>query len=198
MSPWLGLVLLTIFQGLTAIQLTISEGEGATPIIPLTFLLLAGVMWLYFLVLRATGRVGFEMETIAFFLSTLSLAVTCSSNTGALFKQFLCVVLGLVLFLIDIRIVRDLDRTREIRWVMAGAAIVLLSLTVVLYAAGLTEAKYGAANWLSIGGVSVQPSEIAKICYIFAGAATLDRLFRKRNLGCSSSSPACAWPAWPI
>ena len=182
-SPWLGLVLLTIFQGLTAIQLTISEGEGATPIIPLTFLLLAGVMWLYFLVLRATGRVGFEMETIAFFLSTLSLAVTCSSNTGALFKQFLCVVLGLVLFLVLGIFLRDLDRTREIRWVMAGAAIVLLSLTVVLYAAGLTEAKYGAANWLSIGGVSVQPSEIAKICYIFAGAATLDRLFRKRNLG---------------
>ena len=43
--------------------------------------------------------------------------------------------------------------------------------------------KYGAANWISIGGFSFQPSELAKICYIFAGAATLDRLFRKRNLG---------------
>ena len=96
-SPWLGLVLLTVFQVLTALQLTISEGENATAMIPLTFLLFTGVMWLYFLVLRATGRVGFEMETIAFFLSTLSLAVTCSSNTGALFKQFLCVVLGLSL-----------------------------------------------------------------------------------------------------
>ena len=30
--------------------------------------------------------------------------------------------------------------------------------------------------------MSFQPSEIAKICYIFAGAATLERLFRKRNL----------------
>ena len=36
-SPWLGLVLLTIFQVLTAIQLTISEGENATIFIPLTF-----------------------------------------------------------------------------------------------------------------------------------------------------------------
>ena len=182
-SPWLGLVLLTVLQVLAALQLIISEGENATVVIPLTFLCLSGVMWFYFLTLRALRRVGFEMETIAFFLSTLSLAVTCSSNTGALFKQFLCVVLGLVLFLVLGIFLRDLDRTREIRWVMAGAAIVLLSLTVVLYAAGLTEAKYGAANWLSIGGVSVQPSEIAKICYIFAGAATLDRLFRKRNLG---------------
>ena len=30
--------------------------------------------------------------------------------------------------------------------------------------------------------MSFQPSEIAKICYIFAGAATLERLFHKRNL----------------
>ena len=182
-SPWLGLVLLTIFQVLAAIQLTISEGEKATAMIPLTFLLLTGVMWLYFLVLRALRRVGFEMETIAFFLSTLSLSVTCSSNTGALLKQFLCVVIGLALFLILGVFLRDLDRAKQIRWLMAGGAIVLLSLTVVLYAAGLTSAKYGAANWLSIGGISVQPSEIAKICYIFAGSATLERLFRKRNLG---------------
>ena len=47
----------------------------------------------------------------------------------------------------------------------------------------LGQVKFGAANWISIGGMSLQPSELAKICYIFAGAATLDRLFRKRNLG---------------
>ena len=55
-SPWLGLVLLTVFQALTALQLTISEGENATVMIPLTFLLLTGVMWLYFLTLRALRR----------------------------------------------------------------------------------------------------------------------------------------------
>ena len=33
-----------------------------------------------------------------------------------------------------------------------------------------------------MGGISFQPSEIAKICYIFAGSATLERLFRRRNL----------------
>ena len=178
-SPWLGLILLTVFQVLTAVQLTISEGENATAVIPLTFLLLTGVMWLYFLVLRACRQVGFEMETIAFFLSTLSLAVTASSNTGALLKQFLCVAMGLAGFLVLGVFLRDLDRAKKIRWLMAGAAMALAAVTLL---PGVPT-QYGAANWLTIAGVSVQPSELAKICYIFAGAATLERLFRKRNLG---------------
>ena len=178
-SPWLGLILLTVFQVLTAVQLTISEGAGATAVIPLTFLLLTGVMWLYFLVLRACRQVGFEMETIAFFLSTLSLAVTASSNTGALLKQFLCVAMGLAGFLVLGIFLRDLDRAKKIRWLMAGAAIALAAVTLL---PGVPT-QYGAANWLTIAGVSVQPSELAKICYIFAGAATLERLFHKRNLG---------------
>ena len=41
---------------------------------------------------------------------------------------------------------------------MAAGAIGLLSLTVVLYLLGLTGTKYGAANWLTIAGISVQPS----------------------------------------
>ena len=61
---------------------------------------------------------------------------------------------------------------------MAAGAVVLLSLSLV---AG--HERYGAANWISLLGFSFQPSELAKICYIFAGAATLERLFRKRNLG---------------
>ena len=178
-SPWLGLILLTVFQVLTAVQLTISEGAGATAVIPLTFLLLTGVMWLYFLVLRACRQVGFEMETIAFFLSTLSLAVTASSNTGALLKQFLCVAMGLAGFLVLGVFLRDLDRAKKIRWLMAGAAMALAAVTLLPGVPTL----YGAANWLTIAGVSVQPSELAKICYIFAGAATLERLFHKRNLG---------------
>ena len=143
----------------------------------MAFLGLTAVMWLYFIILRLTGCVGFEMETIAFFLSTLSLAVTASSAPSALLKQFAAVVLGLSLFLVLGLFLRDLSRTRRIRWLMAAGAIGLLAVTLV---AGTT--KYGAANWITLGGLSFQPSEIAKICYIFAGSATLERLFHRRNL----------------
>ena len=134
-------------------------------------------MWLYYAALRATRCVGFEMETIAFFLSTLSLSITASSAQSSLFKQFLAILLGLALFLVLGLFLRDLSRVQKNRWLMAAAAIGLLGITLVI-----GNSKYGAVNWISIGGMSFQPSEIAKICYIFAGAATLERLFHKRNL----------------
>lgn len=176
-SPWLGLILLTVFQALTAVELMIGLGERATAAVPAAFLCLGAVMWAYFLFMRAVRRVGFEMETIAFFLSTLSLAVTASSNPGALFKQFAALLLGLGAFVALGVVLRDLERVKKLRWVMAGAAVALLLATLAL-----GTSKYGAKNWLALGPLSLQPSELAKICYIFAGAATLDRLFRRRNL----------------
>ena len=182
-SPWVGLFFLTIFQVLTAIQLMAAAGDDLPADVPGAFFCLIPVMWGYFLAMRAIHRVGFEMETIAFFLSTLSLAVTASSAPSALFKQLLALLLGLFLFVVLGVFLRDLDRVKSIRWLMAGGAIGLLGLTLVLGALGLSQAKYGALNWVTLGPLSFQPSELAKICYIFAGSATLERLFRKRNLG---------------
>ena len=176
-AMWPSFLWLTVFQVLACLQLIAAKGQEATAAIPLAFLGLTAVMWLYAAVLRATRCVGFEMETIAFFLSTLSLAVTASSAQGSLFKQFLAILLGLGLFLVLGLFLRDLSRVQKNRWLMAAAAIGLLGITLVL-----GQNKFGAVNWISIGGLSFQPSEIAKICYIFAGSATLERLFRKRNL----------------
>jgi cell division protein FtsW (lipid II flippase) len=46
----------------------------------------------------------------------------------------------------------------------------------------LSEELFGAKNWIIVAGHSLQPSEFVKIAYVFAGAATLDRLLRRRNL----------------
>lgn len=188
-----------MFQALTALQLTISEGENATVMIPLTFLLLTGVMWLYFLTLRALRRVGFEMETIAFFLSTLSLAVTSSSNTPALFKQFLCVVLGLALFLVLGVFLRNLDRAKKIRWLMAAGAIGLLSLTVVLYLAGPHRHQIWSgqlAEPLQALGAALGAGQ--NLLHLCRGSHPGPALPQAEPWACSSCSPACAWPVWPI
>ena len=143
----------------------------------LTVFQILTAMWLYAAALRLGRCVGFELETIAFYLSTLSLAVTASSAPGSLPKQLLAIVLGMGLFLALGLFLRDLERVEKRRWLMAAGAIGLLGITLVL-----GKAKFGATNWVTLGGISFQPSEIAKICYIFAGSATLERLFRRRNL----------------
>ena len=175
-SMWPSLLALTVFQVLAALQLLIGNLEERG-LYPLLMLGLTAVMWLYALTMRGTGSRGFELESIAFFLSTLSLAVTLSSAPGAVVKQLAAVVLG-VMFLVVLGIwLRDTARARRLRWLMAGLAMGLLLVTVVL-----GQTKYGAANWIILGSFSFQPSEIAKIFYIFAGAAGLERLFRRRNL----------------
>lgn len=174
---WGALVLLTLFQVMTALQLIIAAGDKATTAIPLTFLAFTAVCWGYFIVLRSFRRIGFEMETIAFFLCTLSLAVTGSGAPKELPKQLAAILMGLVIFLILGFFLRDLTRTQKVRWVMAAGAIGLLAITLLI-----GKEVYGAKAWIVIGSFSFQPSELAKICYIFAGAATLDRLFQKRNL----------------
>ena len=176
-AMWPSFLWLTVFQVLACVQQMIAAGESASPWIPICFTGLCAVMWLYLAVLRIGRCVGFEMETIAFFLCTLSLSITASSTPSGLSKQFVAIVLGLILFLTLGLFLRDLKRVQKIRWFMAAAAIGLLGMTLVF-----GKSKFGATNWISLGPLSFQPSEIAKICYIFAGSATLDRLFRKRNL----------------
>ena len=78
-AMWPSFLWLTVFQILTAVQLTVAAGEEASPLIPSCFLILTVFMWLYAAILRLGRCVGFELETIAFYLSTLSLAVTASS-----------------------------------------------------------------------------------------------------------------------
>ena len=174
---WGSLVLLTLFQVLTAVQLIIAGGSEASVTIPLTFFVFTCVCWGYFIFMRLFRRIGFEMETIAFFLCTLSLAVTGSTVPDEMPKQLIAILMGMTVFLILGFFLRDLTRAQKVRWFMGATAVGLLAITLLI---GSSEG--GAKAWLRLGSLSLQTSEIAKICYIFAGAATLDRLFNKRNL----------------
>ena len=176
LSPWPSLIALTIFQLMTVMQLKISLDTDYSQRITVAFAGLTILMWVYVIVLRSFKRKGFEMETIAFFLSTLSLAVTASKYPTGVLKQFIAIVAGVILFVGMCTVLRDLDRTKKLRRFMYIAAAVLLVFNLIF---GRT--LFGAANWVVIGGVSFQPSELVKLAYIWAGAASLDELMEKRN-----------------
>ncbi len=139
---WGSLVLLTLFQVLTALQLIVAAGENASVTVPLTFLTFTAVCWGYFIVLRSFRRIGFEMETIAFFLCTLSLAVTGSTVPDECPKQLVAILMGLAIFLVLGFFLRDLTRAQRVRWIMGAAAVGMLVITLLI---GSSEG--GAKAW---------------------------------------------------
>lgn len=169
------LLLLTLFQLLTAIQLILG---GCDPALELTaFGGLIGLEWALYLALRAFRRTGFEAETLAFFLCTMGLAVVSSSAPESLIKELLAIVAGVCVFLVVCWSLRDLERAKTVRYLAAVAGIGLLAFNLLL---GVE--KFGARNWIQLGGVSFQPSEFVKVCFIYVGASTLSRLMAKRNI----------------
>ena len=41
---------------------------------------------------------------------------------------------------------------------------------------------FGAKNWLTIAGFSLQPSELIKVAFIYVGATSLNRMFRSKSI----------------
>ena len=170
------LLLLTVFQALLTLS-CVRAASSAAPMVALAFGALALAQWCLYFLMRAMDRRGFEVETLAFFLSTLGMAVTASAAPDEIGKQMLLLLAGVGTFLLLGWWLRNLSRTAALRWFVAAAALGLLALNVVF---GTTV--NGASNWVRIGSFTFQPSELVKVAYIYAGAATLDRLYRRRNL----------------
>lgn len=174
--PGLTLCLLTIFQWLVCFSLVIGCREDYAAIM-LSFFALIGMEWVMFLGLKALRRSAFEAETLAFFLTTMGFAVVSTSAPSALKKEVLALAAGLIVFLFAGWSLRNLKRAKAIRYLASAAGIALLLLNLLL---GVE--KFGAKNWIQLGSFSFQPSELVKICFVYAGASTLERLIAKRNL----------------
>ena len=176
-SQGLTLLLLSIFQLLLALEYTqVTEGRAQMET-ALGFAFLILLEWCCYLLMRAMDRRGFELETLAFFLCTLGLAVSASSVPEEMPKQILMLLAGVLLYLFLGFWFRDLRRTKALRWPVAVAALGFLALNVAL---GVRA--NGASNWLDVGMFRLQPSEFVKLAYIYVGATSLDRLYRRRNL----------------
>ena len=168
------LVLLTVFQVLAGFQLTL---ETASVSVFTAFSLLIAIEWALYTFTKLLRRSGFEVETIAFFLSTLGLSVIASGSPEDMIKQLICIAAGIVVYLVICWALRDLERAKKLRYVAAAVGIMLLAVNLVL-----GEEINGARNWIKVGGFSFQPSELVKLCFIFTGASTLQRIMTKRNM----------------
>ncbi len=171
------LLLLSLFQCFCAVSyLMTCNGTGAGEIVTgFSGILIA--QWLLLFFYLCIKKPSFEVETLAFFLCTLGMAAIASVKPQETVKQLLAMVLGLTLFLSIGWALRDLERAKKMRYLAGLAGIGLLVITLVF-----GRSYHGAKNWLFIGGMSFQPSELSKVCFVFMGASTMDRILNKKNL----------------
>ncbi len=176
-ASFANVLLLSVIQCMCALAFLVNADEKSAPGILLGFggiLILQWALLAFYILIR---RPSFEVETIAFFLCTMGMAALATVAPREMSKQLVAMVLGIGAFLGIGWSLRDLERAKRVRYLASIAGIGFLVITLVFG----TE-YYGAKNWLIIGGVSVQPSELSKVCFVFAGASTMDRLMKKRNI----------------
>ena len=180
MKSWKLMLLITLFHFFMCVEAVFWQ-DGTNKYSPLVlFGCLAVAEWTFFFVSsKVLKRVSFELESLALFLTGVGVMLLVRQVERSAYVQLIAAVVGMALFCVILKFIEDPDRTSstKLRYGLMIAAVGLLGVSIVF-----GKITYGAANWIRIGGISLQPSEIVKIIYIFIGANTLDRLQTKKNL----------------
>ena len=171
------LLLLTLLQLMMVVGYVLGGAPADLPYILQGFGGILLTQWILLLFYTIIRRTSFEVETLAFFLCTLGMAAISSVKPAEAGKQLIAMVIGVVMFLVIGWSLRDLERAKRFRYLAVIAGLGFLAVTLVFG----TE-YYGAKNWLILGGMSLQPSELSKVCFVYAGASTMDRIMNKRNI----------------
>lgn len=100
--------------------------------IMLGFVLLVLLEWFCYFAMRSIRRTGFEVETLAFFLSSIGLSIIASSVPDEMFRQMIIVFAGVVAFFVLGWWLRDLDRTKTMRLPLAILSVLILGAVLVI------------------------------------------------------------------
>ena len=171
------LLLLSILQCLCCLGFLMGVPIEGYPPILLGFGSILVCQWLLLLFYGLIRRSSFEVETVAFFLCTLGMAVICAVKPGESLKQVISLGIGVMTYLLVGWTLRDLERAKRFRYLAVLMGVGFLVITLLF-----GQESHGAKAWLLISGTTLQPSELSKVCFVYAGASTMDRLMNKRNI----------------
>jgi len=171
------MILITVFHLLMALAACFSnEIQDFKPLVVWGFLTALG--WTFFFVSTVIlKRVNFELEALGFFLTGLGIMLLVRQVERQAYTQMITAAMGMVLFIFLIKFMENPDRVKKYRTIIMIGAVAFLAINLVF-----GKIQHGAANWISIGSFTIQPSEFVKIAFIFVGAATLDQLQTSKNL----------------
>ncbi len=85
-------------------------------------------------------------------------------------RQFIFICAGLGACIIVPFIIKKIHYLKEFGWLYGFAGVACLAVVLVF-----GTSKYGAKNWIAIGGIGIQPSEFVKILYVFFVASCFSK-----------------------
>lgn len=91
--------------------------------------------------------------------------------------QIILAAAAMVLCIFVPLIIEKLRILEKMGWYFAAIGIVFLMLVFVI---GVE--KYGSRNWISVGGIAIQPSEFVKILYVFFMASLLSQTTKFKHI----------------
>ena len=184
LQPYKLMIMITFFHLFMAVEACFSNER--VDFVPLMFFCgIAAVSWLFFCISSyAFNRVSFELEALGIFLSGLGVMLCVRQNSDVdtnegvrmAIVQLAAMAIGMIFFAVIVKLIEDPDRVDSWRLVGMIGSVGLLLVTIVF-----GRVTYGAANWIYIGPVSIQPSEFVKVAFVFVGAAAMDELQTKLN-----------------
>ena len=91
--------------------------------------------------------------------------------------QIILAAAAMVLCIFVPLIIEKFRILEKMGWYFAAIGIVFLMLVFVIGAE-----KYGSRNWISVGGIAIQPSEFVKILYVFFMASLLSQTTKFKHI----------------
>ena len=170
-------LLLTVIQVLFCVAYLLGGVAEYTESVMLGFSGIIVCQWLLLLFYFCMKRTSFEVEALAFFLCTLGMAIIAAVKPSEAVKQLIAIALGIFLFIFTGLSLRNLRYAQFFRYIAAIAGIGFLVITLLF-----GQEYYGAKNWLVIKSISLQPSELSKVCFVYVGASVMNRIVTRRNM----------------
>lgn len=130
-------------------------GVGAALLMLLGYLLAA-------IIFRHIDRITL---VICFFLASVGLVMLARLNMETAIRQLIWLAASLLIMFVVVVVIKRAKDFGRLNYVMMAGAMGLLAFAFLF-----AETKGGARNWVSLGPVSFQPSEFAKVLFIIVSA----------------------------
>lgn len=171
------MAIISVFQIMTGLTM-VFHGEETNLQFAQIMAAFIVVEWCYVLIfMGALHRKNFELEFIAFFLCGTGLVAIASVNPKLVLNQFIAILIGMVIYIVMMFMLGNLEFCMKLRVPAAVCAVGLLAVNLLI-----AKTTHGARNWIDLGFITIQPSELVKVVFIFVGASTLEKIQTSKNM----------------